>query len=76
MLISDAAIASLPAPPLAHTPPAASFSTRAPATAPKKKRGCGVAIFLVALLVVVVLSALAGFALRAYLRGELVLPGG
>ena len=41
----------------------------------RKGRGLGVFVFLLALLLVVVLSALGGFALRAHLRGELSLPG-
>ncbi len=42
-----------------------------PATAPRRG-GLGVILFLVALLLVVVLSALGGFALRAHMRGELL----
>jgi serine/threonine-protein kinase len=40
----------------------------------KKKRGFGLILFLVAMVFVVILSALGGLALRAYMRGELQLP--
>ncbi len=45
------------------------------AAQPKKKKGRGVVLFLVAMVLVIVLSAAGGLALRAYMRGELQLPG-
>ena len=66
--------------PASNYPPNPSFSGAsakpAPApAAPAKKRSFGLILFFVALLLVVVLSALGGFALRAHMRGELELPG-
>ena len=69
MLIQDAA-SLVPAAPFApsQAPPAAGFSPpSSPAPAPKKRRGCAVALFVLALIVVVAVSALAGLALRYYL---------
>ncbi|MBX3274698.1 MAG: serine/threonine protein kinase [Sandaracinaceae bacterium] len=65
--------AAYPQAPRSQAPQA--FSQAASHAPPKKKGGLGVVLFLVALLVVVVLSALGGFALRAHLRGELEIPG-
>ena len=40
----------------------------------KKKRGFGLLLFLVAMVFVVIVSALGGLALRSYMRGELQVP--
>ncbi len=76
LYLGDASLPMQYAPPPPATP---SFGSTAPAPStpsvmagapPKKKGNLGVILFLVALLLVVVLSALGGFALRAHMRSE------
>jgi len=60
-------------PPMDPAPSSNPSYAATPAVAPQppaKKRSYGLIIFFVALLLVVVLSALGGFALRSYMRGE------
>lgn len=56
--------------PLQFTPPSVAPS-RPPFAAGRKKKGCGVVAFLLALLIVALVSAAGGLAARAYQRGEL-----
>lgn len=57
--------------------PSAALSESSTGAAPRerKKRGFGLILFLIAMLIVVFSSAVGGFALRAHMRGDLDIPG-
>ena len=58
----------------AHSSAGASYTSSPGAVAPRKKSRWGLVLFLFAAVIVAVVSAFGGFALRAHMRGERELP--